>query len=148
MPKSKDSPEIRRQLKEREGAFCMYRERPLIVHARLEEVDMDDWGVALTLRDLDTPGFIGVASSRPDSPSFTVKVSWEWLGFSENRWSAAYAGWAIHFDEGLLEALCAAAQSVVGEDRETRYAALVAAFSSHKRESRPSWLKRIMDEDE
>lgn len=146
MPKSKDSPEMRRRLEEREGAVCMYRERPLIVHAVLEAVSMDDWGVKLTLHDLGTPGFIGISRLREDWPSFTVSVSWEWLGYSENRWSAPYAGWAIHFDEGLLEALCEAAQTVSGEDQETRYAALVAAFREHQKQRRPAWLKRLEEE--
>ena len=128
MKKATPSP-LHGQVQARQGAECVYREGAYIIHAQLDEVRVDGWGVRLRFRDLHTPGF--ACDVRPDAenPFWAVSAAWDVFSHSDESWSAAYAGWSVYFSPKLIESLREAARCVANADWQSRYKALVNLLS-------------------
>ena len=87
-------------LRAREGATFVYQELPKwLFVAQLESLEIDDWGIKVTVLPLPVFGL----SSMPEA--FVVSGAWDILSFTEGRWSAAYAGWSMLFGEGIVAQL-------------------------------------------
>lgn len=130
MKKSTPSP-LQEFIQSRQGAECVYWEKGYIIHAELEEVRSDGWGVWLKLRDLYTPGFTGDACPHAENPFWEVSASWEVFSYAAESWSAAYASWSVHFSPRLIGLLREAARGVAGADWRSRYEALVNCYRGY-----------------
>ena len=131
MKKSTPSP-LQESVQARQGAECVYWEKGYIIHAELDQVRLDRWGVRLKFRDLNTPGFTGDTRPHAESPFWTVSASWEVFSYTAESWSAAYAGWSVYFSAQFIETLREAARGVAGADGRSRYEALVNGYRGHR----------------
>ena len=116
----------------RQGAECVYWEKGYIIHAELDEVRLDGWGVRLKFRDLCSPGFTGDTRPHAENRFWAVSASWELFSYSEESWSAAYAGWSVYFSRKFIESLREAARCVGTADWRSRYEALVNCYRDHR----------------
>ncbi len=126
------SPSLQESVQARQGAECVYLEKAYIIHARLDEVRADAWGVRLRFRDLYTPGFTGDARPQAVNPFWTVSASWEVFSDAAESWSASYAGWSVYFSVQFIERIREAAQGVAGADLRSRYEALVKVYQGYR----------------
>jgi hypothetical protein len=116
----------------RQGAECVYWEKGYIIHAELDEIQLDGWGVRLKFRDLYTPGFTG--DTRPDAENsfWAVSAAWQVFSYAAESWSAAYGGWSVYFSTPFIETLRETARGVVGADWQSRHEALVNCCRDHR----------------
>jgi hypothetical protein len=87
-------------LRAREGAICVSQELPKwLFVARLEALEVDDWGIKATVLPLPFDGLPCPAQS------FVAAGAWIILFLSDTRWSARYGGWSMLFGEEIVAQL-------------------------------------------
>ena len=121
----------RGRMRARQGAECVYWDKGYIIHAVLEEVQLDEWGVRLKFRNLDSPGFIGADLPLVENEIWTADARWDVFAYSDNLWWAGCVSWSVYFSPGLIGALREAARGLDGADRRSRYAALHDCLDHH-----------------
>ena len=117
--------DLKLQIKNFEGKKCIYREGELYIHSIINLIKIEDWGMWITLKDLNTPGFTGELRQQPESDLWKVAVSWEAFGFTENKWGATYVGWTIFFDPELIKRICIYAKTLIELDSKQRQKSLL-----------------------
>jgi hypothetical protein len=111
-------------LRAREGATFVYQELPKwLFVAQLESLEIDDWGIKVTVLPLPVFGL----SSMPEA--FVVSGAWDILSFTEGRWSAAYAGWSMLFGEEIVAQLKSRAAEFAHLNLTERIPALLRSLS-------------------
>ena len=117
-----DVPALAHLTREREGATCIYREFRTIVHAQIERVSTNDWGVAFGMRDLGSPGFLPV-TARDHPHRWKASANWKYFHHGSEVWSVTY-GWVLYLDPRLVHAVVETADSVSEDDPAARLAAI------------------------
>jgi len=110
---------LRRQVRSRQNAVCIYKEGRVVTHAIVRRACAVSWGVKVDLESCHTPGFVG-----PLQSSWTVDCCWDFFGCTTNSWSAAYVGWTIYFDPVLIASLETIAERVENAEAHERWLAL------------------------
>jgi hypothetical protein len=94
--------QLERQIRSRQGQLAIFREKRIICPVLLESFHYNDWGLTLTLRWVDKPGFTAVWAA--DGETFHVSASAEMLGIGPKSWSSMYVGWTLYVDTEVVDA--------------------------------------------
>jgi len=133
--KKKNIGELKVQVKSQEGKQCIYIERDLYIHSLIDFIEVSDWGIWITLNNLDSPGFTGELLRNPESKTWRVSANWDVFSYSLYKWGASYIGWTIYFNPGLVETTCKYAEKIVDLDVRERSRSLVKCISLVQRSS-------------
>jgi hypothetical protein len=119
-PPRVDIDSVKREVSAREGAECIYQEKILICHARIDKISVDDRMFKCRVVDLQTPGFVFFDSE------WEIGSTWEdmALAFRKEYWGATYGGWTLYFNPTVITALIELAGSVAVKELLARYKAL------------------------
>ena len=107
-------------IKSIKGKHCIYRERELYIHSIISLIKIEDWGVWITLKDLNSPGFTGQLRSQPETDIWKVGASWEAFSVGAQKWGATYVGWTIYFESDLVKGVCKYAETLTELDCKQR----------------------------
>ncbi|MDT8401319.1 MAG: hypothetical protein RQ743_06470 [Bacteroidales bacterium] len=135
MKKEKNIDELKIKVKSKEGRQCIYVERDLLVHSIIDTIESSDWGVRITLTDLDSTGFTGELMRDQEGRTLNVSASWEVFSYSTHKWGASYIGWTIYFNPGLVETTCRYAEKIVNLNTRERSRSLKKCISLLQRSS-------------
>jgi hypothetical protein len=138
MKKGKNIAERIKKLKTYTGKECIYHERELYIHAVIYLVEAGDWGVWLTLKDLNSPGFTSGLRPNPESQYLKVSACWDFFGMRDDKWGAYYSGWTIFFDSRFIKAVCQYAQTIKDKPAPERIRAFLNCI--HQLQYKKSFL--------
>jgi hypothetical protein len=80
------------------GSECLYRERPLFVHARVIETVSHEQGLGFVLESLLTTGFAVSPGQR-----FTIGFGWKYLPVRLELINCAYISLSLYFEQELIQ---------------------------------------------
>lgn len=135
MKKEKNIDELKVRVRSKEGKQCIYIERDLIIHSTIGSIESSDWGVRITLSDLDSKGFTGEIMRDQEGRKLNVSASWEVFSYSPNKWGASYVRWTIYFNPGLVETTCRYAEKIVNLNVRERSLSIKKCISLFQRSS-------------
>lgn len=138
MKKDKINDKLIAQIKSYKRKKCIYRERELYIHSQIYELEITDWGVWITLKDLNSPGFTGGLRRNPESAYWKVSANWDFFGMKNDKWGAAYAGWTIFFDSLFVRVVCQYAQTIKDKPAPERIRAFLNCI--HQLQYKKSFL--------
>ena len=87
------------------GTSCIFRERPIIDHVRVEAVNADACGVELSMGLLGSKGFIRVVVPQRGIVAPGVGAAWDSLLLSSSEVWCKYINWGLYLDRELTEYL-------------------------------------------
>jgi hypothetical protein len=110
------------ELPNREGAYAIFIEPPIIAYIRVSNVHGDDWGARARIDVVPAPGM-----KDPESLTYEIGSGWDIFSNGNDHWHAIYVNWSLYFKPsqvkaGLELAAQAAAQGRQVELREMRTA--------------------------
>lgn len=119
---------VRESLLAHEGEECIFREKILICHARIEKIELSEWGMKIRLTDLHSPGF---TSHRPE---WYVSGNWESLGLKpdDEYWHATNVGWTIYLSTELTDWLVQSASAITETGYLERWRALCRLLDNYE----------------
>ena len=106
-----------------EGAEAILHDKPsLILHVRLSQLSIDDWGVKCQLAIIPTPGIEEFGHG-----AFPFENSWTVLSFAAGWWhtsSIPGANWALYFEPQLVKEIVETAAVAAQNNSTVTYADL------------------------
>lgn len=135
MKKAKNIDELKVKVKSKKGKQCIYVERYVLVHAIIDNIESSDWGISITLTDLDSKGFTGEIMRDQLGKTWDVSARWDVFIYSRNKWDAKYIDWIIFFNPALVETTCKYAEKIVDLDVSERSRSLIKCVSLIQRSS-------------
>ena len=102
--------QLTERLRPYKGGEAILCDRPLITRVLIENIDVNNWGLSVTVCPIPTPGLWA-----PPKPRWGLTTRWDEAHIGEHRWIASYPGWSLYVNPEAVSAVVSAAAEFTTE---------------------------------